>query len=1027
MPLDLNFIYQQFPRKLIDSAAGLQVRVRDIQYRGSVITARVCDDAQDFRTFIQLQTDEDLALKGECNCDKRAGCEHIIATLLVACDKTWMRSQLQEPSDVVTSRLRSRSSSELRYVIQGEEDDLLLELYVYNKNALEPFQAYVPNPRIFNAPPRFIADSDLPILKGLMCLENTNKLIQLLRGQAGLLQNMLQTRRLYRSKPDQVTLILGEPIQGIWVWQMDTSGTQNLRLQLGLSGPTHTVIASNPPYYLCPGAIGVIDVKEKGECLDLLFKQAPIHPEDLLSKEAKFELPKGFLQPKLITDIVDVSTPVKIQLHLAYSHQMDGSRKACAQLSFLYLGQSIKAGAGSAYVASLNNTVLSRCYRSVQQENNAIEWMKNQGWKSNDQHQWSLDSSRQFASFMSAVLPELEELGWQLLIDSDCPRIIDVKGCTLESKEAENHRLSIQIIAKTTLGVFDLLPLLSVLEWQWGSDEFRDGLLAIDDDRWLKFSQLQLQRLRHSFADIHLYQEDLLVSTSRLHEIEQLVSDLNRAENHEPELDSVKDAWITACRLPDTLPVRATLRSYQKDAVSWLQQLSRLNLGCVLADDMGLGKTLQIITHLALLKQQGRLLTPALIVVPTSLLGNWRDEVNRFAPQLKLLCYYGADREKLQKKCLQQDLVVTSYALLYRDKDWLAEQDWSVAILDEAQQIKNPNSQTAKAARELLPCQRICLSGTPLENHLGELWSLFEFSLPGLLGSNRNFIHFFRKPIEEFDSQGRMEALQERIAPFLLRRTKMEVLADLPAKTEIIRKIDLQPAQRRLYDSLGISIYSDLKQRLKEAKRNTGRILILEALMKMRQICCDPRLVKLDEAREVKESAKLEALMSMLNELLGEGRKILIFSQFTSMLDLIEQELQQNTIAYSLLTGKTRHRDRQVKLFQQGPHRVFLISLKAGGTGLNLTAADTVIHYDPWWNPATENQASDRAHRIGQDKSVFVYKLIASNTVEERILMMQKRKQELADSLLSDKRLGSSVITQEQLEELLRVNDYAQD
>jgi SNF2 family DNA or RNA helicase len=321
-------------------------------------------------------------------------------------------------------------------------------------------------------------------------------------------------------------------------------------------------------------------------------------------------------------------------------------------------------------------------------------------------------------------------------------------------------------------------------------------------------------------------------------------------------------------------------------------------------------------------------------------------------------------------------------------------------ILDEAQIVKNERSQAARQVRKFQARHRLCLTGTPLENHLGELWSLFDFLLPGFLGNTKLFRRVFRNPVEKEGDDEASRRLARRIRPFLLRRTKQEVASELPPKTEIIRSVELEEEQRDLYESIRLAVHHRVKEEIADKGLERSSIIILDALTKLRQVCCDPRLVKLDSAREVTRSAKLEMLIELLPEMIEEGRKVLLFSQFTTMLGLIEDEVKKLGIDYAKLTGQTRKRAEQIDKFQDGDTPLFLISLKAGGVGLNLTAADTVIHYDPWWNPAVERQATDRAHRIGQQNPVFVYKLISEGTVEEKIQAMQERKQQLADAML---------------------------
>jgi non-specific serine/threonine protein kinase len=466
--------------------------------------------------------------------------------------------------------------------------------------------------------------------------------------------------------------------------------------------------------------------------------------------------------------------------------------------------------------------------------------------------------------------------------------------------------------------------------------------------------------------------------------------------------------------------LRAELRDYQQQSLAWLQALRELQVGGILADDMGLGKTLQTLAHVLAEKEAGRLTSPALIVMPTSLIPNWQDEAARFAPELRVLALHGGRRKGLFAQIEQSDLVLTTYALLPRDLKQLGSRHWHLLILDEAQNIKNPRSRAAQAAGQLSADQRLCLTGTPLENHLGELWSLFNFLMPGWLGDSKTFTKVYRTPIEKRGEALRLAHLVARVKPFLLRRTKEQVARELPPKTEITQRIELTDVQRDRYETLRLAMDQKVRAEIQRSGLGRSQLVILEALLRLRQACCDLRLLG-DEGTDLdsSDSGKLSALLEMLEELISEGRRVLLFSQFTSMLDLIEAELKARRIAYAKLTGATQDRRAPVEAFQGGKVPVFLISLKAGGAGLNLTAADTVIHFDPWWNPAAEAQASDRAYRIGQDKPVFVYRLIARGSVEEKIQQLQQSKANLARSVLEGGGQGEWSLSEADLDALL--------
>ena len=529
-------------------------------------------------------------------------------------------------------------------------------------------------------------------------------------------------------------------------------------------------------------------------------------------------------------------------------------------------------------------------------------------------------------------------------------------------------------------------------------DNPADGHIRFPADRFLEMVE-QVRHLFHSRSGDGMIRLDRLGAAGVADRLEIESSETTRAlaalGRGLREINGLPEAPV-----PDT--VSAELRPYQTEGYRWLRFLAAHGLHGILADDMGLGKTLQTIAHLAAAAaaQPG---SPSLVVAPTSVVPNWKAEFEKFAPSLKVLVLHGNDRSDHFQFAADADVVVTSYPLLTRDFAELSKLRWHILVLDEAQYIKNPKSATAKNACEIKAAHRVCLSGTPMENHLGELWSLMRFLMPGFLADEKTFSSVFRKPIERDRSSAAQIALNRRVAPLILRRTKDQVAAELPEKTHIIHGIDLNPKQADLYESVRAAMDKRVRDALAAKGLAKSHIIVLDALLKLRQICCHPQLLDNPAARKITESAKLDYLTEeLLPTLIEEGRRILLFSQFTSMLALIEEHLETAEIPYLKLTGQTRERAKLVKDFQSGAYPVFLISLKAGGTGLNLTAADTVIHYDPWWNPAAENQATDRAHRIGQTKPVFVHKLVCRGTIEDRILDLQRHKSALVEALLCE-------------------------
>jgi superfamily II DNA or RNA helicase len=442
------------------------------------------------------------------------------------------------------------------------------------------------------------------------------------------------------------------------------------------------------------------------------------------------------------------------------------------------------------------------------------------------------------------------------------------------------------------------------------------------------------------------------------------------------------------------------LRGYQKEGLGWLVFLQRFGFGGCLADDMGLGKTVMVLALFAARRDQVAPHTrlPSLVVAPRSLVFNWRQEAARFAPSLRVLEYVGSSRAALRASFADYDLVLTTYGTLRRDGPDLAGVQFDYVVLDEAQAIKNAASVSAKATRVLRARFRLALSGTPIENHLGELWSLFEFLNPGLLGTA---VGFDRVNAAVRADETAVGLLSRGLRPFILRRTKEQVASDLPPRSEQTIYCELERPQRALYDGLRTHYRHALLDRPANGNGSAGaKLQILEALLRLRQAACHPGLI--DRARSKDASAKLDVLVPRLMEAVEEGHKTLVFSQFTSLLAILRARLNEHGVMYEYLDGRTRDRQPRVERFQNDPAcRLFLISLKAGGLGLNLTAAEYVFLVDPWWNPAVEAQAIDRAHRIGQARHVFAYRLIARDTVEERVLELQQRKRKLADAILS--------------------------
>ncbi|HSY23371.1 MAG TPA: SNF2-related protein [Polyangiaceae bacterium] len=488
------------------------------------------------------------------------------------------------------------------------------------------------------------------------------------------------------------------------------------------------------------------------------------------------------------------------------------------------------------------------------------------------------------------------------------------------------------------------------------------------------------------------------------------------------DIDEIKGA-----KKPRNL--KANLRPYQEQGFHWLWFLHEIGSGGVLADDMGLGKTVQTLALLLAVKAadekiEGRRKPfKALIVAPTSVVTNWLREMDKFAPSLRHALWHGAERKERQDELEDADVVVTSYALLRRDEEMLKEIPWRYVILDEAQQIKNPLSATARAAKRLRADRRLALSGTPIENRLSEIWSIFDFVSPGLLGPLEKFEERYSRPIDAGDRTA-AERLRATIHAFILRRTKSEVARDLPEKIEADQFCEMTGEQSALYGAVLKEVRAQVMGEVERQGIGRSHIQILAGLTRLRQAACDPRLLGLPREFGDEDSGKLVALRDLIQTSIAGGHKVLVFSQFVSMLQLIKRAMDEDGVRYAYLDGSTKDRQSVVETFQHenGPP-VFLISLKAGGSGLNLTAADTVIHFDPWWNPAVEDQATDRAHRIGQTKVVTTYRLIAKGTIEEKIIELGEKKRELVGAVLAEDIGGAKKLTKGDLEDLFKFDD----
>jgi superfamily II DNA or RNA helicase len=879
-----------------------------------------------------------------------------------------------------------------------------------------------------------------------------------------LLRRIVATGRCHWRDATQ-PLSQGEPRRGNFRWVMMTDGHQ--RLTVGVDGRAVQALPSSAPWYVDgrSGEAGSLALDHAPATMTALLSAPPLSPAEAAAMHARHSQALAHLgvplpEPDVVEEIRKETPVPHLRLLTAKLPRLDlywQSRKQGADpkidlavLNFLYDGIPLRfqsAPDEQRHVEGHRVIVRRRdktAERAAHQRLVALGFLpasRPPGLKGNDGIVLASQSgSLDWPSFLHRTVPALRSDGWRVDIDTDFrPKVVEGAGdWQLELSQEGAWWFSLDLGIEVAGERLSLLPhlvrLVRALRGSSLPDAInaltRDGViyLKLDDDRHLALPAERVRTILTTLVelndasglrgdgrpDVSLGHASALAELERCLQLRWLGGERLRAM-----ADRLR-GFAGVERVPAPDGFAAVLRHYQRDGLDWLQFLAKYEMGGILADDMGLGKTVQTLAHVLAEKHAGRLDRPCLVVCPTSVVPNWHAEAARLAPALRVLPLHGLDRSRRFGDIAKADLVLTTYALLPRDEKVLLPVDWHLVVLDESQFVKNPEAKTTKVVCQFKARHRLSLTGTPIENHLGELWSQFAFLMPGLLGDSRCFNRVFRAPIEKHGDADRRQLLIGRIKPFVLRRTKAQVATELPPKSEIVQRIDLAGDQRDLYETVRLAMHEKVRAEIAAKGLARSHIVILDALLKLRQVCCDPRLVKTSAARQVKSSAKLEHLLSVLPDLIEEGRRVLLFSQFTSMLDLVLPELSARDIPFVELRGDTRDRATPVARFQRGEVPLFLISLKAGGTGLNLTAADAVIHYDPWWNPAVENQATDRTHRIGQDKPVFVFKLIAQGTVEERILELQQRKAALAAAMLDSEGAGATPLSSDDLDILFR-------
>lgn len=1024
-------------------ARGGAVSELRVLQSGQVVTGVVADDARHHRVYIRRSAANDGTIAdAECNCGKPSPCVHVAAVSIAAASNAPSAAPQRSTSSLqraTTAPTGPQLQQRLYYLLQATSaGELQLSMWVgqappgSTRLARGSSSPFVLRGNGGNDFPRYVDSEDRQILQQLLAQRTDGPWI--LRDAIGttVLNQVVATGRARWQTLDTSSLKAGKVRNARLSWQQLENGEQYLQCEVASERRDDTVATFfdlDVATYVDPASkeVGGLTLPCAIEQFRRFWNAPPVAPEQVAELNAEIEQSCAAL-PKLraLVPQPHKRRSLKAQLYLA--------EDPIATLYFVYNGLPV-------YSRSLRDDM--RNVRIVK-DNKLYEIPRDRNAERAIQQRFDAalansSHGRDFwLAFMSEGVAQLQAEGWDVVIDSTFPYRLASAGewyvdaDTGRDREWFDLKLGLVVDGEQV----NLLPaLVDYLQGALGNGEagvHRIGeqlFVQLPDGRYLPVPIERIKRIAETLVELYDHdalgkQQTLALPASQASRLAQLTSEpeapVLRSTNA-ALLESVAELRNFAAIEPLQPPANftATLRPYQQEGLGWLQFLRRCHLGGILADDMGLGKTVQTLAHLALEKEQGRLRKPSLIVAPVSVLGNWQREIQQFAPHLKQLTLHGSRRKELFGSIRNADIVITSYPLLQLDTEVLTAHEFYLVVMDEAQVIKNPRAKVSQAARLLRCDHRLCLTGTPMENHLGELWSLVDFLQPGLLGDEREFQRQYRNAIEKNNDRDRALSLSRRIAPFVLRRTKDAVAPELPEKTQIIETIALDEKQRDFYDGVRLASHRRVRETIEERGLARSQITVLDALLKLRQACCDPRLVASAEEQDGPvPSAKMDWLSNALPEMIEEGRRILLFSQFTSMLSLIEEQVQELGIPYLLLTGETRDRMPLIEKFQSGAVPLFLISLKAGGTGLNLTAADTVIHYDPWWNPAVEAQATDRAHRIGQDKPVFVYKLIAQGTVEERIVRLQEQKHELATQLYTEKNAAPMQLNAADLEML---------
>ena len=984
--------------------------------------------------FINVRESGMVDIDGDCSCPVGFNCKHIVAVLLQYIENEKNRYSPSQKRGVQWLKDFSKLSSTeehvqypefLLYRLFEQGTYKIQELNFYRAKTLKK-GAVSKGTRLRNLLHEtykhdFVDSDDLSIIQLLKALVNTTWSEEVtLEGEVGLmvLKKMVKSGRCYYRDAIEPLTFCKEILNVEFFWE--EVETQKRKIVSNLN-PEGTFILTSPPMYIDPikNTLQVVHSKFDATSIDLLLQAPVVEVEDInqfmnkafeIIPDVDIPIPQEFDYHERIIPLVPL-------LELNCGKDEEGRIAHYMRLSFLYEEHQLPLFPQKDFFRFQEQNCTVQILRDTEKEKEALEAIQAYGFELNSPNGEALFFSfavpdmqtaiERWRVFLQEGISKLEKSSWIIEVDEKFNfQFEHSKDFVIQSEESETNGwfdLSYEVtIAGTQIS---LLPLITSLLREYNSvEELPNKLnLQLEDARYLHIDADEIKPILRTIFELydHIDEDRIKIQPHDAHLVSGF-EDNNiewKGSQELAELSSKLRSFEGISEVKPSKNLTATLREYQQFGLNWINFLHEFHFSGILADDMGLGKTLQTLSFLQKQKELGLLTKPTLIIMPTSLIGNWKNEVKKFTNTLSVLPLYGADRAQLFAKIKEFDLILSTYQLALRDKEKFDKEQFGYIILDEAQKIKNPKAKMTLAIKSFKSKHRLALSGTPMENHLGELWSIFDFLMPGFLGTLSFFKKQYQTPIEKENDFLVQEKLKRKIAPFMLQRTKDEVLDELPEKIEIVQKVTFGKKQALLYENVRLTMEQKVRDAVADKGLSRSHITILDALLKLRQICCDPSLLSISEAAKVKESAKLETLFELVEELLSEGRKILVFSQFTSMLKIIQESLDEKNINYALLTGQTRKRDEVIEKFKKPDCNIFLISLKAGGVGLNLVEADTVIHYDPWWNPAVENQATDRAHRIGQTKTVFVYKLVVENSIEEKIVKLQEKKKSLQDGM----------------------------